>query len=174
MLFQENLDNTKDKIIILGGGLAGLSAGYVLTRAGLSVKVFESDSSVGGLSKTIVHNGFRFDLGGHRFFTKNRELNDFLKGLMGEELISVPRKSKIYMRNKYFDYPLKPFNAIFGLGVSTTMEILVDYAAERIKRLVKNRGVFLLRTGWSAISGGRCSIYTLRSTAKRYGVLNAA
>ena len=47
---------------------------------------------------------------------------------MGEELISVPRKSKIYMRNKYFDYPLKPFNAIFGLGVSTTMEILVDYA----------------------------------------------
>ena len=83
MLFQENLDNTKDKIIILGGGLAGLSAGYVLTRAGLSVKVFESDSSVGGLSKTIVHNGFRFDLGGHRFFTKNRELNDFLKRING-------------------------------------------------------------------------------------------
>ena len=126
-----------NEILILGGGLTGLSAGYVLTKAGLKVKVFESDSSVGGLSKTIIHNGFRFDLGGHRFFTKDRELNNFVKELMGKELISVPRKSKIYMRNKYFDYPLKPLNAIFGLGISTTIEILFDYAAERIKNLIK-------------------------------------
>ncbi len=126
-----------NEILILGGGLTGLSAGYVLTKAGLKVKVFESDSSVGGLSKTIIHNGFRFDLGGHRFFTKDRELNNFIKELMGKELISVPRKSKIYMRNKYFDYPLKPLNAIFGLGISTTIEILFDYAAERIKNLIR-------------------------------------
>ena len=126
-----------NKILILGGGLTGLSAGYVLTKAGLKVKVFESDSSVGGLSKTIIHNGFRFDLGGHRFFTKDRKLNNFVKELMGKELISVPRKSKIYMQNKYFDYPLKPLNAIFGLGISTTIEILFDYAAERIKNLIK-------------------------------------
>jgi len=57
--------------LILGGGLTGLSAGYILTRAGLKAQVFESDSKVGGLSKTIEKNGFRFDLGGHRFFTKN-------------------------------------------------------------------------------------------------------
>ena len=126
-----------NEILILGGVFAGLSAGYVLTKAGLKVKVFESDSSVGGLSKTIIHNGFRFDLGGHRFFTKDRELNNFVKELMGKELISVPRKSKIYMRNKYFDYPLKPLNAIFGLGISTTIEILFDYAAERIKNLIR-------------------------------------
>ena len=126
-----------NEILILGGGLTGLSAGYVLTKARLKVKVFESDSSVGGLSKTIIHNGFRFDLGGHRFFTKDRELNNFVKELMGKELISVPRKSKIYMQNKYFDYPLKPLNAIFGLGVSTTIEILFDYAAEKIKNLIR-------------------------------------
>ena len=126
-----------NEILILGGGLTGLSAGYVLTKARLKVKVFESDSSVGGLSKTIIHNGFRFDLGGHRFFTKDRELNNFVKKLMGKELISVPRKSKIYMQNKYFDYPLKPLNAIFGLGISTTIEILFDYAAERIKNLIR-------------------------------------
>lgn len=126
-----------NEILILGGGLTGLSAGYVLTKAGLKVKVFESDSSVGGLSKTIIHNGFRFDLGGHRFFTKDRKLNNFVKELMGKELISVPRKSKIYMQNKYFDYPLKPLNAIFGLGISTTIEILFDYAAERIKNLIR-------------------------------------
>src|SRR5574340_493340 len=127
----------KNTTIIFGGGLAGLSAGYVLTNAGFGVKVFESDSSVGGLSKTIVKDGFRFDLGGHRFFTEDRGLNDFVKELMGKELVSVPRKSKIYMRNKYFDYPLKPLNAIFGLGISTTIEILLDYAAEKIKNLVK-------------------------------------
>src|SRR3989339_128580 len=127
----------KNTTIILGGGLAGLSAGYVLTKAELGVKVFESDSTVGGLSKTIIHDGFRFDLGGHRFFTKDRKLNNFVKELLGKELISVPRKSKIYMQNKYFDYTLKPLNAILGLGISTTIEILFDYAAERIKNLIK-------------------------------------
>lgn len=131
------MNTGKNETIILGGGLAGLSAGYVLTKAVVGVKVFESDPGVGGLSKTIIHNGFRFDLGGHRFFTKNRELNNFVKELMGKELISVPRKSKIYMRGKYFDYPLKPLNAIFGLGVSTTIEILFDYAAERVKNLIR-------------------------------------
>jgi len=127
----------KDKIIILGGGLTGLSAGYTLTKAGFGVKVFEGDSLVGGLSKTIGHNGFRFDLGGHRFFTKDEKINNFVKELMGGELISVPRKSKIYMRGKYFDYPLKPLNAIFGLGLATTLNIIADYGIEKIKRLIK-------------------------------------
>jgi len=123
--------------VVLGGGLAGLSAGYVLSRAGLPVKILESDSVVGGLSKTMVHDGFRFDLGGHRFFTKDEKINNFVKELMGNELISVPRNSKIYMNNKYFDYPLKPFNAMFGLGILTTIEILFDYAVEKIKNLIR-------------------------------------
>lgn len=171
MLFQENLDNTKDKIIILGGGLTGLSAGYVLTKAGLSVKVFESDSTVGGLSKTIIHNGFRFDLGGHRFFTKDRELNNFVKELMREELISVQRKSKIYMRNKYFDYPLKPLNAIFGLGISTTIEILLDYAAEKIKNLVRKSQNISLED-WVVGNFGRkmFNIYFKEYSEKVWGI----
>lgn len=165
------LDNTKDKIIILGGGLAGLSAGYVLTKAGLRVKVFESDSVVGGLSKTITHDGYRFDLGGHRFFTKDRGLNDFVKGLMGEELISVPRKSKIYMRNKYFDYPLKPLNAIFGLGISTTIEILLDYAAEKIKNLIRKPQNISLED-WVVSNFGRkmFNIYFREYSEKVWGI----
>ncbi|MBI1810997.1 MAG: FAD-dependent oxidoreductase [Nitrospirae bacterium] len=165
------MDNTKDKIIILGGGLTGLSAGYVLTKAGLSVKVFESDSTVGGLSKTIIHNGFRFDLGGHRFFTKDRELNNFVKELMREELISVQRKSKIYMRNKYFDYPLKPLNAIFGLGISTTIEILLDYAAEKIKNLVRKSQNISLED-WVVGNFGRkmFNIYFKEYSEKVWGI----
>ena len=163
--------NDKNDILILGGGLTGLSAGYVLTKAGLSVKVFESDSSVGGLSKTIIHNGFRFDLGGHRFFTKDRELNDFVKALMGEELISVPRKSKIYMRNKYFDYPLKPLNAIFGLGISTTIEILLDYAAEKIKNLIRKPQNISLED-WVVSNFGRkmFNIYFREYSEKVWGI----
>jgi protoporphyrinogen oxidase len=105
-------------------GLAGLSSGYVLTKAGFNVNVYERDAAVGGLSKTIEKNDFRFDLGGHRFFSKDAEIETFVRDLMGSELVSVRRSSKIYMRNKYFDYPLKPLNAVSGLGIPTTVKIL--------------------------------------------------
>jgi len=119
----------------MGGGLTGLSAGYVLTRAGHTVTVCEKDAEVGGLSKTVCHNGFRFDLGGHRFFTTDERLNRFVRGLMRDELITVQRSSKIYMREKFFDYPLKPSNALFGLGVLTSLRILADYGMEKCKGL---------------------------------------
>ncbi|MCL5024626.1 MAG: FAD-dependent oxidoreductase [Nitrospirae bacterium] len=129
-------DKRRD-VLVLGGGLTGLSAGYVLTTAGFKVKVFEGAAAVGGLSKTIEREGFRFDLGGHRFFTKNGKTDAFVKDLMGDELVSVPRKSKIYMRGRYFDYPLKPLNALSGLGAATTIKIVCDYGVERLKRLFK-------------------------------------
>jgi protoporphyrinogen oxidase len=128
----------KTQVLILGGGLTGLSAAYTLSRAGLGVKVFESDSAVGGLSKTIVQRGFRFDLGGHRFFTQDKKIDGVMRSLMTGELITVSRKSKIYMRNRYFDYPLKPLNAIFGMGIPTTMKILSDYGNERIKQFLRD------------------------------------
>jgi protoporphyrinogen oxidase len=122
--------------VILGGGLTGLSAGYVLSRSGYGVKVIERDDVVGGLSKTIVYNGFRFDLGGHRFFTTDARLNDFVLELMVGELITVSRASKILLRNRFFDYPLRPANAFFGFGTLTSLRILADFCLE------KCRGVF--------------------------------
>ena len=127
----------KNKVLIAGGGLTGLSAGYVLSKAGLRVSVFENDTTVGGLSKTIEKNGFRFDLGGHRFFTRDKRIDGFVKELMDGELITVHRKSKIYLRKKYFDYPLKPLNAIFGLGIPTTMKIISDYSIEMLRKITK-------------------------------------
>lgn len=127
------MSHPNDEILILGGGLTGLSAGYVLTKAGEKVTVFEGDSEVGGLSKTIVRDGFRFDLGGHRFFSKDDRINAFVNDLMGPELISVERSSKIYMRKKYFNYPLKPMNAMLGLGIPTTAKIIGDYVIEKLK-----------------------------------------
>ncbi|MBI5848294.1 MAG: FAD-dependent oxidoreductase [Nitrospirae bacterium] len=128
--FQEN-----EHIVVLGGGLTGLSAGAVLARAGFGVRVLEADMTVGGLSKTIYHNGFRFDLGGHRFFTTDEKLNYFIRDLMQDELITVPRSSKIFMRDTFLDYPLRPANAFFGLGISTSLGILVDFGIEKCRGL---------------------------------------
>jgi protoporphyrinogen oxidase len=167
----KNPADKERRVLILGGGLTGLSAGYVLTEAGFMVKVFESDSTVGGLSKTIVHNGFRFDLGGHRFFTRNRKVDDFVKDLMGDELVSVPRKSKIYMRNRYFDYPLKPLNALFGLGIPTTVKIMSDYGAERLKRIVRKSDIVSLED-WVVSNFGRemFDIYFREYSEKVWGI----
>ncbi len=163
--------NKGKRILILGGGLTGLSAGYLLTREGFGVKVFESDSSVGGLSKTIVHDGFRFDLGGHRFFTGNRRVNDFVRDLMGDELISVPRKSKIYLRDRYFDYPLKPLNALFGLGVPATTKIICDYGAERLKRIARKTDIVSLED-WVVGNFGRTmfNFYFKEYSEKVWGI----
>jgi len=155
----------------LGGGLAGLSAGYVLAQANKKVIVFESDSVVGGLSKTIERDGFRFDLGGHRFFTKNEQVDCFVKDLMGEELLSVPRSSKIYLRDKYFDYPLKPSNAIFGLGILTTLKILSDYGTEKIKKLFRPAEITSLED-WVVNQFGRAmfNLYFKQYSEKVWGI----
>ena len=131
-------------IVILGGGLSGLSPGFDLTNAGFTDSVYERDTAVGGLSKTIERNGFRFDLGGHWFFTKDEAINSFAHDLMGNELISVRRSSKIFTRHKYFEYPLKPLNALFGLGIPTTVRVLADYARESIRQTFRKKDTLSL------------------------------
>lgn len=148
------LKTNKDGIIILGGGLAGLSAGYILSRASRNVSVFESNPTVGGLSRTVLMGDFRFDLGGHRFFTKNERIERFVKDLMDGELITVPRKSKIYLRNTYFDYPLRPSNALLGLGIPTTLKIIADYCKEMVKRHVRADDIISLED-WVVSNFGR-------------------
>ncbi len=118
-------------VVVMGAGLSGLSTGYVLSKNDMSVCLLESSSTVGGLSKTIVHGDFLFDLGGHRFLTKNKDVENFVRDLLADECLTVSRTSKIFMFNKYFDYPLRPANAIFGLGISTTLKILFDYCREK-------------------------------------------
>lgn len=161
----------KNKTIILGGGLAGLSAGYVLTKAALGVKVFESDSSVGGLSKTITYKDFRFDLGGHRFITKKKKIERFVDDLLADDALSVIRKSKIYMRNKSFDYPLKPSNALFGLGIATTLKAVSDYGKERVKNFI-NPTVSISLEDWVVSNFGRTmfNIYFKDYSEKVWGL----
>lgn len=114
-------------VVVIGAGPAGLTAAYELARQGIPVIVFEQDSQTGGLSKTVEYKGYRFDIGGHRFFTKIQIVHSLWHMLLGEDLLLRSRLSRILYRGRYFDYPLKLFNAFFNMGIFTSMAILLSY-----------------------------------------------
>ena len=124
-------------VVILGAGLAGLTAGSVLGRAGADVTVVERDARVGGLARTIEHNGIRFDLGGHRFHTENGSVEDLVRSVLGRDVLAVDRSSKILMDGRYFDYPWRPLNALGGLGIGTAAAVLCSFAAERLRQRIR-------------------------------------
>ena len=121
------------KALIMGGGPAGLAAGKILTDSSAKCIVFEKDDGVGGLSRTHSHHGFLFDLGGHRFFTKKNELDEFIQRLMVDELIKVQRSSKIYFMNKYFEYPPTLVNSFMGLGPVISAEVFFSFLREKLR-----------------------------------------
>lgn len=104
--------------VVVIGGPAGLTAAHTLQKGGIdrSVHVFEAATMVGGISRTESHNGYRFDIGGHRFFTKVGEVEAMWNEVLDTDFITVQRISRIYYRGRYFDYPLKIGNALGNLG----------------------------------------------------------
>jgi protoporphyrinogen oxidase len=124
--------NPGDHIVVVGGGPAGLTAAYVLSKKGYQVTVLEGDSVLGGISRTAQYKGYRFDIGGHRFFTKIAPVEALWHEILGGEFISVPRLSRIHYNGKYFDYPLKARNALFGLGLWQTFRILLSYVSAKL------------------------------------------
>jgi protoporphyrinogen oxidase len=124
---------TSDRpIVVIGAGPAGLTAAYDLTRSGVPTEVFDQEAQVGGLAKTIVYKGFRFDIGGHRFFTKVAGVRALWHELLGDDLLRRPRLSRIYFRGRFFDYPLKAGNVIANLGPLTSASMLVSYVGARV------------------------------------------
>lgn len=123
--------------MVLGAGLAGLTAGWTLTQAGRRVQVLEGGDGVGGLARTVARDGFRFDLGGHRFFTHDTQIERLVRELLGDELVTVPRSSRIYLGGKWIEYPLRPLNALLGLGLRNSAEILLGYAAASVARRLR-------------------------------------
>src|SRR3954451_12106906 len=114
-------------VAVLGGGPAGLTAGYLLAKRNQPVIVFEAESQVGGIAKTEVRDGFRFDLGGHRFFTKSKEVNDLWHEVMREEFLLRPRLSRIYWNRKFLQYPLEGKDVVRKLGPVELTRALLSY-----------------------------------------------
>ncbi len=115
------------QVVVIGGGPAGLTAGYELTKFDLRPIILEKQSLVGGLARTESYKGFLFDMGGHRFFTKVEEVQKMWHELLGGEFLRRPRLSRIYYNGKFFFYPLKPLNALLGLGFWQSVLIVFSY-----------------------------------------------
>ena len=108
----------KTHVAIIGAGPAGLTAAYLLAKNNVDVTVLEADPVyVGGISRTATYKGFHFDIGGHRFFSKSKEVNDFWKEILPNDMLDRPRSSRIFYGGKFFAYPLKAFEALTKLGV---------------------------------------------------------
>ena len=105
-------------VAIIGAGPAGLTAGYLLTKQGFSVAIIEKDETyVGGISRTVEHEGYRFDIGGHRFFSKSQQVVDLWNEILPDDFIQRPRMSRIYYEGKFYSYPLRcPVSAHFIAG----------------------------------------------------------
>jgi protoporphyrinogen oxidase len=119
--------------LILGGGPAGLTAGYLLAKEGLPVIVLEANEKVGGLAMTEERDGYRFDLGGHRFFTKVKEVDDLWHEVLDEEFLLRPRMSRIYWNKKYLDYPLRGPDVIRKLGPVELTRSLFSYLVAAVR-----------------------------------------
>jgi protoporphyrinogen oxidase len=116
------------RCIIVGAGPAGLTAGYELSKLGIPAIILEKDACVGGLSRTVDYKGYRFDIGGHRFFTKVDFVRDLWSEILGEEdLLERPRLSRIHYQRKFFDYPIRPAKALLGLGPLEGLRIVGSY-----------------------------------------------
>ncbi len=116
-------------VLVIGAGPAGLTASYLLTKAGQSVRVIERDPVyVGGISRTVRYGEFRFDIGGHRFFSKSREVVDLWNEILPDDFIDRPRLSRIFYGRKYYAYPLRAFEALRNLGLFTSALCMLSYA----------------------------------------------
>jgi len=128
------MPSTTFKAVIVGAGPAGLTAAYELSKQNAPVVVLESDPRyVGGISRTVNYKGFRFDIGGHRFFSKAREVEDLWTEIAGPEMLQRPRSSRIYYRGQFYTYPLKPFEALSKLGFVESARCILSFAQARLR-----------------------------------------
>jgi protoporphyrinogen oxidase len=116
-----------ERTVVVGAGPAGLTAALELGKLGRAATVFEADEVVGGISRSVVFEGCRLDIGGHRFFTKVPEVEALWHEILGEDLLVRNRMSRIFYRNTFFDYPLRPLNALRGLGVLEAARVVASY-----------------------------------------------
>jgi protoporphyrinogen oxidase len=120
-------------VIIIGAGPAGLTAAYELSKHGITGTIIEADEVVGGIARTVERDGYRFDIGGHRFFTKVPEIERIWEEMLGEPMLVRPRLSRIYYGGKFYDYPLKAVNALRNMGAGSAALCVVSYLKARLR-----------------------------------------
>lgn len=144
--------NDHPDVVVIGAGPAGLTASFQLHKHGVASTILEADDMVGGISRTAQRDGWRFDIGGHRFFTKVQPVEDLWHEILpDEDFLMRPRKSRIFYEGKYFDYPIKATNALRNLGPIEAVRCVASYAWARIrppKDQTNYEGWLVARFGW--------------------------
>jgi protoporphyrinogen oxidase len=143
---------TAQEIVVIGAGPAGLTAAFQLHKHGLVSTVIEADDMVGGISRTAQRDGWRFDIGGHRFFTKVQQVEDLWHEILpDDDFLMRPRKSRIFYKGKYIEYPIRAVDVLKKLGPVEAVLCVASYAQARI-RPPKNQsnyeGWLVARFGW--------------------------
>lgn len=126
-------------VCVIGAGPAGLGAAYEAVRKGLRPLVIERDHVVGGLSRTSEYNGYRFDIGGHRFYDKYAEITETWKEMLGDDWLERERMSRIFFRSRAFSYPLRPQEAFVGLGPIRSLKALASYLCAQARPVRQRR-----------------------------------
>ena len=146
------LPPSKREVVVIGAGPAGLTAAYALTKRGEPVTVLEADDVVGGISRTVERDGWRFDIGGHRFFTKVPVVEELWHEILpDDEFLLRPRMSRIYYNGKFIDYPLRALNALRSLGFIEAVRTILSYLWARVhppKDQTNYEGWLVARFGW--------------------------
>ncbi|MGH3743744.1 MAG: FAD-dependent oxidoreductase, partial [Mycobacteriales bacterium] len=140
------------QVVVIGAGPAGLTAAYALSGRGAPVTLVEGDAIVGGISRTAERDGWRFDIGGHRFFTKVTRVSDLWHEILpADQFLLRPRMSRIFYNGKLYDYPLKAGNALRQLGILEAVKCVASYARARIRPPADQtnyEGWLVARFGW--------------------------
>jgi protoporphyrinogen oxidase len=156
------------RVIIIGGGPAGLAAGLELARRGSKPVILERHDKLGGLARTIWYKDYGFDIGPHRFFTKSQEILDLWKATLGADFIKVPRLTRIYYSGRFFAYPIKAVDALLGFGPLTSARAIASYAIQQLKRKEEPKNL----EDWIVQRFGRVlfTIFFKRYTEKVWGI----
>lgn len=126
-----------DRTVIIGGGPAGLTAAYELCAAGKPSIVLEAENDVGGISRTAEYKGYKFDIGGHRFYTKVKIIEQMWRNVMGKDFLTRSRSSRILYNKRFFQYPLEPWNLFLNLGPIETALCLLSYTKAALEKHAK-------------------------------------
>lgn len=132
-------DRAPEPVVIIGAGPAGLTAAHELVARGLRPVVVERDVRVGGLSQTVEYKGYRFDIGGHRFYTRVPRVQELWRRMLGADFLTRPRLSRIYYRHRMFQYPLRPLNALRNLGLVTACAVILSYLRSKLAPIAPER-----------------------------------
>lgn len=124
---------SSNPVVVVGAGPAGLTGAYELIKADSDVVVFEKENQVGGISRTEEYKGYRFDIGGHRFFTKVPEVEALWHEVLGSEFIEVPRLSRIYYGGKFYHYPIDIWDTLGNLGPIESVRVIASYLRAQLK-----------------------------------------